>query len=60
MEPVQSFRQMLNNKGYSEEAIEKLWKCMTFQRKKEWQVTRVITKWEYGIVFHYASFIEGF
>ena len=60
MKPDQSFRQMLKNKGYSEEAIEKLWKWYDFSEKKGWQVTRVITKWEYGIVFHYASFIEGF
>jgi len=50
MEPVQSFRQMLKNKGYSEEAIEKLWKWYDLSEKKEWQVTRVIIKWEYGIV----------
>ena len=34
IEPVQSFRQMLKNKGYSEEAIEKLWKWYDFSEKK--------------------------
>jgi len=34
MKPDPSFKQMLKNKGYSEEAIEKLWKWYDFSEKK--------------------------
>jgi hypothetical protein len=34
MKPASSFRQMLKNKGYSEEAIEQLWKWYDYSEKK--------------------------